>query len=513
MAVKAIVQLHERSTTSALEADLQLRELGLDAQTNSLIVSSELDSTKWHIITKEHTAPSLDNPLTLSSTLTVVGASTLAGLTATTGSFSSTLGVTGLATLSGGASIAGGTNAAGSIFKDATHGLALRGVTGSVDDFSIRSVDGTLILQNPTGTTGLTFPLTVTFTGSITLNSTISQSTTSGSPLTSIVTGTSGAWIFRADHFATLLIQSDQDNNSSSSDASIRFATDAGTLKGEIGLDNDAGDAIKIFAGGSAGFSGGGGISIASTGAVSTTGALTVAGNLTLSGLSSGRIPVISTSGLIIQDNLYWDATNDRLGIGSGASSPTDALSVWKTAVGSAVTISVYNQDTSNTSSHASLIASVGGTGGGNPRLVLAVVGGQQWATYLDNADGDSYKIETPLVTALKITQAGEVTISKSLAVSTETDLGTLSTSAGTPTSFDVSGKSALKLTVDPGSPFSSYVTFTNAVTGQIIFLRNTTTRSLYVTSGGSYIAPLSATLNAIIRYNGSTWAAYGVAA
>ncbi len=54
----------------------------------------------------------------------------------------------------------------------------------------------------------------------------------------------------------------------------------------------------------------------------STLAAATLSGNLTLSTLSSGRIPVISTAGLVAQDDFYWDATNDRVGIGTNASTP-----------------------------------------------------------------------------------------------------------------------------------------------------------------------------------------------
>ncbi len=63
------------------------------------------------------------------------------------------------------------------------------------------------------------------------------------------------------------------------------------------------------------------------TGTVSAA-ALTLSGNLTLSALSSGRIPVVSTAGLLIQDDLYWDATNNRVGIGPNASTPGASLHV-----------------------------------------------------------------------------------------------------------------------------------------------------------------------------------------
>lgn len=57
-----------------------------------------------------------------------------------------------------------------------------------------------------------------------------------------------------------------------------------------------------------------------------TAAAATLSGALTLSTLSAGRIPIVSTAGLIAQDNLYWDATNDWIGVGATASTPSTPL-------------------------------------------------------------------------------------------------------------------------------------------------------------------------------------------
>lgn len=53
MADKAIYQHHERTTTAALEADLQLREIGIDPVQKTLTAYSEVLGTKIHAWTKE----------------------------------------------------------------------------------------------------------------------------------------------------------------------------------------------------------------------------------------------------------------------------------------------------------------------------------------------------------------------------------------------------------------------------------------------------------------------------
>lgn len=92
--------------------------------------------------------------------------------------FPGTVNSTGLITAAGGVSYTGGTNAVGSIFLDASRGLALRGVTGSTDDFSIRSADGTLILRNPTGTTGITLPTAIAASSTLAVTGKVTGSDT-----------------------------------------------------------------------------------------------------------------------------------------------------------------------------------------------------------------------------------------------------------------------------------------------------------------------------------------------
>jgi hypothetical protein len=91
--------------------------------------------------------------------------------------------------------------------------------------------------------------------------------------------------------------------------------------------------------------------------------AVTMAGPLTISNLSSGRVPVISASGLVIQDDLYWDATHKRLGIGAAAGMPQNDLHIARFAPGATVSALVYNPDDS-ADSHAKMDISVGTASG-----------------------------------------------------------------------------------------------------------------------------------------------------
>lgn len=579
MAVKAIVQLHERSTTAALEADLQLRELGLDAQTNSLTVSSELDATKWHIITKEHTAPSLDNALTLSSTLTVVGASTLAALSATTGSFSSTLSVTGIQTNQAALTFGGnGSSAVGSIWKSAAGGLNLRGVTGSTSDLQILSASSGSLLTNPTGTNNVaiagsggatTIGGTLVVTGLATLSS--------GASITGAGGGGAGRLYYDTSSDGIVL----RANTGATNDFTL-YSQNAGTL-----IVNPTGTRN---------------LTLGNSG-----------GTVTLPMLSSGRIPVVSTAGLITQDNLYWDATNDRLGIGSGASSPSINLNIDAAVVGDRAGIIVRNSDNANTASSSVLEASVNGSGAGDAYSRYLVSGVTSWVAGVDNSDNDAFVItqsNTPggATNGLRISTAGAVTIPGTLGVTGVTtlsqalvfsangtsgtgrlykdssygltirgiagslgdftlrdaagavlignptgtnnlaygttgthdfygnltahnavtvyttatlrqvvaltgssNLGTLSTSAGAPTSFSSAGLNRLYHTTDPGGVFASYVTLTGATDGQLMYVYNTTTTILYITNGTTAVNPLSSGVGKVLVYNDgdSTWYAY----
>lgn len=67
MAVKKIYQHHERTTTSSLENDLQLREIGIDAQGKYITAHSETHGAKLRGITEASPAITLQGTLTLSA--------------------------------------------------------------------------------------------------------------------------------------------------------------------------------------------------------------------------------------------------------------------------------------------------------------------------------------------------------------------------------------------------------------------------------------------------------------
>ncbi len=87
-------------------------------------------------------------------------------------------------------------------------------------------------------------------------------------PLHVVESSGSGNFYFDGEHFATLILRSDTDSDSSGADPSLRFFTDGGTFKGEIGIDDSDSDKLKLHNGGSAGFSGSDGITIETSGDV-----------------------------------------------------------------------------------------------------------------------------------------------------------------------------------------------------------------------------------------------------
>lgn len=66
--------------------------------------------------------------------------------------FSTTVGASGLITASGGILINGGSTAQGEIFKSASAGLVIRGITGSSYDYAFQNAAGSSFFLNPTGT-------------------------------------------------------------------------------------------------------------------------------------------------------------------------------------------------------------------------------------------------------------------------------------------------------------------------------------------------------------------------
>ncbi len=156
-----------------------------------------------------------------------------------------------------------------------------------------------------------------------------------------------------------------------------------------------------------------------------------------MSFLSSGRIPYAGSGGAIGQDNLYWDATNDRLGIGVGAATPAYTLDVLKSTTGSAVIARLGNSESTDPASSARLEISTAGASAGDP-FVLFNNNVVNWSIGSDNSDGDALVI-TPSTTpggatnGLRISTAGAITIPGTLGV-TGAITGSISGNAATVT-------------------------------------------------------------------------------
>ncbi len=194
---------------------------------------------------------------------------------------------------------------------------------------------------------------------------------------------------------------------------------------------------------------------------------LTVGTSITVSGLSSGRIPVVSTAGLITQGHFYADNVNARLGIGSGASAPGFDLDVSKSSVGGTVQFGLSNTDNTNTASHARMQITGGGASGGDAALLFTLAGvGSNWAMGLDNSDADAFVISenSSLGTsnALRIASGGAVTIPGTLGVTGTTALGALT---ATTANFSSTITTPLTASLPVFTNGSSQLT-TNAMTG-----------------------------------------------
>jgi hypothetical protein len=124
-------------------------------------------------------------------------------------------------------------------------------------------------------------------------------------------------------------------------------------------------------------------------GTLGVTGTSSLTGAVTMGAYSSGRVPVFGTAGLVGQDNLYWDATNDFLGIGGNASSPGAAIDANSTIIGSDVNIRIRNGDNTSGLSNATLQLVTGGASGGDNQIRF-LNGVTSWAYGLDNSDGDA---------------------------------------------------------------------------------------------------------------------------
>lgn len=241
--------------------------------------------------------------------------------------FANAVTITGLLTATGGILPGLGAGGAGTIIASNSNGLKIQGATGSVYDFSVFSQSGSAIIVNPTGTTSVTLP-----SGDLT----ISRANVGGVVFAKVEnTDNTSA----ASH-AGMTIKS---GGGSAGDAYINFAV-ASATDWIIGVDNSDSDKFKISKSTALGTNDA--LSIATTGDITIGAGLSITGSMYFTSLSSGRIPVLGFSGQLTQDNLYWDATNDRVGIGANASSPTADLTISKTTNAGSVYAYIINSGT-----------------------------------------------------------------------------------------------------------------------------------------------------------------------
>jgi hypothetical protein len=151
------------------------------------------------------------------------------------------------------------------------------------------------------------------------------------------------------------------------------------------------------------------------------TGNTVIAGTVTLSNLTAGRIPVVSTAGLLINDSLYFDTINKRVGIGALASAPGSDLHV-KTASTGGVGIKLEASDNTNTGAEARLYLITGGASGGDPFIRFDVSGATSWSLGVDNSvTGDPFVLSASgalgTTNALSIATSGAVTMLGALTV------------------------------------------------------------------------------------------------
>jgi len=129
-------------------------------------------------------------------------------------------------------------------------------------------------------------------------------------------------------------------------------------------------------------------------------------GGLTGSG-AAGRIAYWTSASNLSSDDfpLFWDATNDRLGLGTGIPTarlqvglPTTGLSdeALRIAgnVGNNLNCVISNANQANAASNVILQLVTGGATGGDPLMQFSVSGGSTVSMGLDNSDSDKFKLK-----------------------------------------------------------------------------------------------------------------------
>ena len=188
-------------------------------------------------------------------------------------------------------------------------------------------------------------------------------------------------------------------------------------------------------------------------------------GAITSSALTSGRVPIISTSGLITDDSgLIFDSTNDALGIGlsnsyrlhiTGAAKGTVFYGLTSSTVASGDTINLasvsnaitgsvkgfdyqvpastgfnnlfYNTDSTSVDAHSVMEVKTGGASGGDPKVMYTINGVLNWAHGIDNSDSDSWVLSVSNLlgnsNAIRVTTARNVDFPVSMSVGAGTTI------------------------------------------------------------------------------------------
>lgn len=102
-----------------------------------------------------------------------------------------------------------------------------------------------------------------------------------------------------------------------------------------------------------------------------------------------------------------------------GGNSGSNLFDFFAQPAGGDMLLRTYNFDNSNTASHATLRAQVGGSSGGDPRVHWSIDGvGVNWVAGIDNSDSDTWKLDRATTlggnTYFSISAAGAVTLGNS---------------------------------------------------------------------------------------------------
>jgi len=106
---------------------------------------------------------------------------------------------------------------------------------------------------------------------------------------------------------------------------------------------------------------------------------------------TTGSIP-FSDGTKLTQDNsnLFWDDTNNRLGIGTA--SPGGILDISSSSA-TEIKSRIYNTNTTDNAASSRFEVRTGGSNGGDPKIGMVINGATEWFIGADNSDSDKLKI------------------------------------------------------------------------------------------------------------------------